>query len=77
MILVSWISCGRKKENMCDYVLHSSVKFEQHLKTVLSEYILKILEDGEWGEELETVAWWDLYCVNINVYNPMISPYLT
>ena len=62
------------RENLCDYVLHNSIRFEHHLPTVLSEYISKMLDDGEWGGEPEIVAFSELFCVNIYVYDAMTSP---
>ena len=64
------------RENLCDYVLHNSIRFEHHLQTALSEYISKMLDDGEWGGEPEIVAFLELYCVNIYVYDAMTSPVL-
>ena len=66
------------RENLCDYVLHNSIRFEHHLPTVLSEYISKMLDDGEWGGDPEIVAFSELLCVNIYVYDAMTSsvPYL-
>ena len=54
-------------ESLCDYVFQYSIRFEHHLLTVLFEYISKMLEDGEWGRELEIIAFSELYCVNIQV----------
>ena len=33
-----------------------------------------MLEDGEWGGELEIVAFSELYNVNIHVFDAMTSP---
>ena len=33
-----------------------------------------MLDDGEWGGEPEIVAFSELYCVNIYVYDAMTSP---
>ena len=33
-----------------------------------------MIEDYEWGEESEIVAFSELYCVNIYVYDTMTSP---
>ena len=62
------------RESLCDYVLHNSIKFENHLPIVLSEYISKMREDGEWGWEPEIVEFSEFYCVNIYVYDAMTNP---
>ena len=64
------------RENLRDYVLRNSIRFEHHLPTVLSDYISKMLDDGEWGGEPEIVAFLELYCVNIYVYDTMTNPVL-
>ena len=40
-----------------------------HLPTDLSEYISKMHEDDEWDGEPKIVAFSELYCVNIYVYD--------
>ena len=62
------------RDNLCDNVLHNSIRFKHHLLTILSEYISKMLEDGEWDGEPEIVTFYELYCVNIYVYDAMTSP---
>ena len=64
------------RENLCDYVLHNSIRFEHHLATVLSEYISKMLDDGKWDGEPEIVAFSELYCINIYVYDADTNPVL-
>ena len=60
-------------ESQCDDFLHNSFWFEWHLSTVQFKYILKILENDEWGGEPEIVAFFELYCVNIYFYEGMAS----
>ena len=62
------------RENLCDYALYNSIRFEHHLPTVLFEYISKMPEDGEWSGESEIEAFSELYCVNIYFNNAMTSP---
>ena len=39
----------------------------------MNEYIDTTLEEGEWGDEPEIVAFSELYVINVHVYDSMIS----
>ena len=63
------------RKSLCHSVLHNFIWFEQHFLIILSEYISKMIKDGEWGEP-EIAVFSELYCVNIYVYDAMTSPIL-
>ena len=48
------------RKSLGDYVLHNSIKFEHYLPTVLSKYISKMQEDGEWDGEPKIIAFSEL-----------------
>ena len=62
------------RESVWDYILHNSERFKVNLPDEFDQYIEIMLEDGEWGGETEIVAFFELYNVNIHVFDAMTSP---
>ena len=61
------------KESVWDYILHNSEIFKIHLPDEFDKYIGTMLEGGEWGGESEIVTFYELYNVNIHVFDAMTS----
>ena len=49
------------RESIWDYILHNNQRFENRLPQEKNEYVQKMLEDGEWGDEPEFVIFSKLY----------------
>ena len=66
------------RESVWDYILHNSERFKIHLPDEFDRYIETMLEDEEWGDEHEIGAFFELYNVNIHVFDAMASstPYI-
>ena len=63
------------RQNICDYIIQNRARFKDFMEVDVdvTEYISKMLLDGEWGGHLELVAFSELYSVQIQIFDSIGS----